>query len=158
MKDSISISVDSTSNANGIEGEKRCIYDEILKDFQHIYNLNYLVQFFEEKAREYFRKSVADDEKFYQSKKQSVDDDEFESDFSIRDNYFSVLQIVWIVKTLKAFYDIGYKFEVVKITSENNGWIMKFVFDFSNLTKEQAEIIYMNAFEVNQFDPDKIFN
>lgn len=152
------ISVYSTFNANGVEGEKRCIYDEILKDFQHIYTLDYLVKFFEEKAQEYFAKTVADDEKFYQYRKQFANSEDFECDFSIRDNYFSVLQIVWIVKTLKAFYDIGYKFEIVKITSERNGWIMKFVFDFCNLTEEQVKVIYMNAFEANQLDPDKIVN
>ena len=156
MKDSISVY--STFNANGVEGEKRCIYEEILKDFQHIYTLDYLIQFFEQKAREYFSKTVAEDEKYYQAKQQSVNDEDFECDFSIRDNYFSVLQIVWIVKTLKAFYDRGYKFEVVDITTSRNGWIMTFVFDFSNLTKEQVDILCMNTFEANQFDPDKILN
>ena len=152
MKNSISIY--STSNANGVEGKKRCIYENVLKDFEHIYTFEYLVQFFEKKARNYFASSVAEDEKYYELKERFSDDEDLITDFSCRDNYFSVLQILWVVKTLKAFYDMGYDFKVIKISSEHDGWIMNFDFDFRNLTKEQIEIIYLNAFEQNQFCPE----
>ena len=144
MKDTYSIY--STPNANGVEGKKRCIYEEILKDFKQVYSFEYLIQFFEAKARKYFAISIAEDEK-------DVNED---IDFSATDNYFSVLQIVWVVKTLKAFYDEGYDLKIVKISSEHNGWIMKFTFDFSKLTTRQAEIVCLNCFERNQLCPDNI--
>lgn len=149
-------SIFSTSDASGAKGKKRCIYENVLKDFKPIYTFEYLVQFFEKKARDYFSISIADDEKYYAHKKQFPDDDNFTTDFSCRDNFFSVLQIVWIIKSLKLFYDMGYDFTITDISSERDGWKMNFTFDFSNLSKEQIEIIYLNAFEQNQLKPSNI--
>lgn len=153
-----SISIYSTIDSNGEEGKKRCIYEEILKEFKHIYTFEYLIQYFERKARDYFAMSIDDDEKFYEHRKLFPDDDNFTTDFSCRDNYFSTLQIVWVVKTLKAFYDRGYNFKVIEISSERQGWIMNFTFDFCDLTKEQIDIILMNAFEQNQLTPERILD
>ena len=142
-------SIFSTSNANGVEGKKRCIYEDVLKDFKHIYTFEYLIEFFEKKAQEYFDLSVTDDEISYGLKPGTVD-------FSCRDNYFSVLQIVWVIKTLKLFHDRGYKFGITNIFSIHDGWIMNIYINDSNLTKEQREIIYLNAFEQNQLSPNNI--
>lgn len=149
-------SIYSTENSNGVEGRKRCIYQDVLKGFKQIYNFEYLIQFFEEKAREYFAISIADDEKYYELKKQFPDNDHILTEFSCRDNYFSVLQIVWVVKSLKFLYERGYDFKITNISSERDGWIMNFTFDFSNLTKDQIEIICLNAFEQNQLSPSHI--
>lgn len=150
------ISVYSTNNANGLEGKKRCIYQDILKGFKQNYNFEYLTKFFEEKAREYCSISVADDEKYYELRKQFPNHNNIITDFSRRDNYFSALQIVWVVKTLKFLYDRGYDFQITNIASERDGWIMVFTFDFSNLTEDQVEIVLLNAFEQNQLNPNNI--
>ena len=150
------ISIYSTMDSNGTEGKKRCIYEEALKGFENIYTLDYLIQFFEKKARDYFEISLTDDEKFYDHRRQFSDDDDYYQDTFCIENYYAILQIVWVVKTLKLLYDRGYVFEILKIFSERQGWIMNFTFDFSNLTKEQIQIIEMNVFELNQFSPDRI--
>lgn len=151
-----SISIYSTRDANGKEGKKRCIYEDVLNGFEHIYTFDYLIRFFEKKAREYFKISLTDDEKFYDHKRKFPNDDDFYQDIYCTENYYAILQIVWVVKTLKVLYDRGYNFEILKISSERHGWIMNFTLDFSNLTKEQIQIIEMNAFELNQFSPDRI--
>ena len=150
------ISIYSTMDSNGVEGRKRCIYEDVLNGFEHIYTFEYLIRFFEKKAREYFKISLTDDEKFYDHRRQFPDDDDFYQDIYCTENYYAILQIVWVVKTLKLLYDRGYIFEILEISSERQGWIMKFTFDFSNLTKEQIQIIEMNAFELNQFSPERI--
>ena len=150
------ISIYSTMDSNGKEGKKRCIYEDALKGFENIYTFDYLIRFFEKKARDYFEISLTDDEKFYDHRRQFPDDDDYYQDTIFLENYYAILQIVWVVKTLKLLYDRGYNFEILKISSERQGWIMNFTFDFSNLTKEQIQIILMNAFELNQFSPDRI--
>ena len=150
------ISIYSTMDSNGKEGKRRCIYEEVLNGFEHIYTFDYLIGFFEKKAREYFNISLADDEKFYDHRRKFPNDDDFYQDTFCIESYYATLQIVWVVKTLKVLYDRGYVFEILEISSERQGWIMNFTFDFSNLTKEQIQIIELNAFEQNQFSPDRI--
>ena len=150
------ISIYSTMDSNGKEGKKRCIYEDALKGFENIYTFDYLIRFFEKKAREYFKISLTCDEKFYDHRKYFQDDEEFYQDTFCIENYYSILQIVWVVKTLKIFHERGYNFEILEISSERKGWIMNFTFDFSNLTKEQIQIIEINAFDLNQFSPDRL--
>ena len=131
----------STDNANGESGAKRCIFNELLKDFTNTYDFEYLVRFFEEKAQEYFCIAVAEDEKYFANK------ENYAIDFSKEDNYLTVLKVVRVVKTLQYFYNRGYNFKLLAISTEHNGWIMKFKFDFSNLSKERIEIIRSYVFE-----------
>ena len=143
----MTFSVYSTSDANGEQGAKRCIYDELLKDFTHDYTFEYLVQFFEDKAREYFYEAIREDEKYFICKRVFQGEKEHVIDFSKEENYLTVLKILRIVKTLQYFYDRGYDFKITNISTDHNGWIMNFTFDFTNLSKEQIEILRAYAFE-----------
>ncbi len=134
----------STSNANGIEGKKRCFFDELLKDFNYTYDVEYLVGFFERKAQEYFYNAIDEDEKYYKNKRKKV---EYEIDYSKEDNYLKVTKILRIIKKLQYFYNRGYDFKMISISTRQNGWIMELAFDLNNLTQEQLKIFVSNAFE-----------
>lgn len=134
----------STSNANGIEGKKRCFFDELLKDFNYTYDVEYLVGFFERKAQEYFYNVIDEDEKYYKNKRQKV---EYEIDYSKEDNYLKVTKILCIIKKLKYFYNRGYDFKMISISTRQNGWIMELAFDLNNLTQDQLNIFVSNVFE-----------
>jgi len=134
----------STDNANGVEGKKRCFFDELLKDFKHIYEVKYLVEFFEKKAQEYFYKAIEEDEKYYEGKRQKT---EYTIDYSKEDNYLKVTKILRIMKKLQYFHDRGYDFKIVSISIRQNGWIMEIAFDLNNLTQDQLNVFTSNTFE-----------
>lgn len=134
----------STSNANGVEGKKRCFFDELLKDFNHTYEVEYLVEFFEKKAEEYFYKVIDEDEKYYEKKRRKV---EYAVDYSKEDNYLKVTKILRIIKQLQYFYNRGYDFKMISISTRQSGWIMELAFDLNNLTQEQFQIFVSNVFE-----------
>ena len=134
----------STSNANGIEGRKRCFFDELLKDFRYVYDVEYLVEFFEKKAQEYFNLIIDEDKKFFEKKRQN---EEYLVDYSKEDNYLKITKILHIIKKVRYFHDRGYNFEMTSISTRQNGWIMELAFDLNNLTQEQFNIFVSNVFE-----------
>ena len=136
----------STSNPNGIEGRKRCFFDELIQDFKHIYDIDYLVEFFEKKAQEYFNLIIDEDEKFFEKRRQN-EEIEYVVDHSKEEKYLKVTKILRIIKQLQYFYNRGYDFKMISISTRQNGWIMEFAFDLNNLTQEQLKIFVSNAFE-----------
>lgn len=136
----------STPNLACKGGKKRCIYKAMLEGIDNNYTLDYLVSFFERKAAEYFRLYVS---KPY-PKSSRVSENLYQH------NYFSALQVVWVVKTLKALSDCNYNFQITNIYEKFDGWQMCFDIDTVNLNKKQIELLYSTAFKDNQLKPFNI--